>query len=267
MSWRGVSHNGVEIATASTGSADAGAFGRELAERLAEWTAEGRNAAWLPLGAHQLHLCEAAFEQGFVHHHAKGRQLVMVKWLPTAVENKVPPFGFHQVGCGALVLNTRGEMLLVKERMRRVDRWKMPGGLVDPGESIPEGVVREVLEETGVRAQFQSVLGFWQRPLGADQGDMYFVCRLSATAGGDAIDFDPHEIAECKWVAVREYLEQPEHPVIRRVLARSFGLQRPEDLDGDADMLPWAELSPDGIAFQGSDVPFQFFSVAAPPRS
>jgi 8-oxo-dGTP diphosphatase len=29
--------------------------------------------------------------------------------------------------------------------------WKFPGGYVDPGETIREGVIREVFEETGVK--------------------------------------------------------------------------------------------------------------------
>ena len=36
--------------------------------------------------------------------------------------------------------------------------WKLPGGLVDPGESIQEAAIREVWEETGVKTKFKSVL-------------------------------------------------------------------------------------------------------------
>jgi hypothetical protein len=33
--------------------------------------------------------------------------------------------------------------------------WKLPGGLVDPGESIGHAGVREVLEETGLKTKFR----------------------------------------------------------------------------------------------------------------
>lgn len=43
-------------------------------------------------------------------------------------------------------------MLLVQNRRRngRID-WSTPGGVIDAGESLTEGLTREVLEETGIR--------------------------------------------------------------------------------------------------------------------
>jgi len=38
--------------------------------------------------------------------------------------------------------------------------WKLPGGLVENGESIEQAAIREVWEETGVKTKFVSILGF-----------------------------------------------------------------------------------------------------------
>ena len=40
------------------------------------------------------------------------------------------------------------------------DIWKLPGGLVETGETIEDACVREVWEETGVKCKFQSVVAF-----------------------------------------------------------------------------------------------------------
>ena len=37
--------------------------------------------------------------------------------------------------------------------------WKFPGGLVDQGETIEKAAIREVWEETGIRADYIGILG------------------------------------------------------------------------------------------------------------
>jgi 8-oxo-dGTP pyrophosphatase MutT (NUDIX family) len=48
---------------------------------------------------------------------------------------------------GGLVLNTRGEALLIF----RMGKWDLPKGKIDPGETPPQTALREVREETGLQ--------------------------------------------------------------------------------------------------------------------
>ena len=57
----------------------------------------------------------------------------------------------HIVSAGAVVLNDRGEVLLVKDA--RKDVWTFPGGIIEEGEGVLSGVKREVLEETGITVE------------------------------------------------------------------------------------------------------------------
>jgi ADP-ribose pyrophosphatase YjhB (NUDIX family) len=54
-----------------------------------------------------------------------------------------------------------GKILLVKERMD--DRWTLPGGWADPGQSPSESVVREVLEESGYETRARRLLAVYDR--------------------------------------------------------------------------------------------------------
>lgn len=52
------------------------------------------------------------------------------------------------IGCSAALFNDSGRILLT----RRADnqRWDVPGGYMEPGETMSEACCREVLEETGL---------------------------------------------------------------------------------------------------------------------
>lgn len=61
------------------------------------------------------------------------------------------------VGVGAEILNDDGRILLVKHVPRRGDfwggQWMVPGGNLEPGETLEEGVIREVEEETNLKVE------------------------------------------------------------------------------------------------------------------
>jgi mutator protein MutT len=47
---------------------------------------------------------------------------------------------------GGIVFNQNGELLI----MKRLGKWDLPKGKIDPGETISEGAIREVEEECGI---------------------------------------------------------------------------------------------------------------------
>lgn len=60
-------------------------------------------------------------------------------------------FPKHIVAAGGIVRNVEGEILLVKSRA--YDAWEFPGGQIENGESLTEGLKREIMEESGIAAQ------------------------------------------------------------------------------------------------------------------
>ncbi|WP_407571416.1 NUDIX domain-containing protein [Deinococcus altitudinis] len=85
----------------------------------------------------------------------------------------VPPVGNHlgelralvgprpllAPGANVLVVNDQGELLLL--RHAGTGRWTLPGGSMEPGETFAECAHRELLEETGLRADRLEELTFY----------------------------------------------------------------------------------------------------------
>ncbi len=54
----------------------------------------------------------------------------------------------RHVGCAAIFLNEKDELLIVKQSYR--EGWSVPGGVIDALESPHDGCVREIKEEIGL---------------------------------------------------------------------------------------------------------------------
>ena len=76
------------------------------------------------------------------------------------------------VGVGAVVFDDAGRVLLVKRgREPGLGRWSLPGGLLELGETLKEGVVREVYEETNLIVNAEAIVEVVDRIYRYSDGD------------------------------------------------------------------------------------------------
>lgn len=182
-------------------------FAARLTHSLREWQAADLRVVWMELPTTRARLIPVAAEAGFTFHHTDEAVLTMTYRLqPDAF---VPTFATHYIGAGGVVINQRQELLVVSERHRRdLSRpyYKLPGGALHPGEHLADAVIREVFEETGVRAKFEALVCFrhWHG-YRYGKSDIYFICRLSPLSEEIAIQMD--EIEESVWMPVQRYLD------------------------------------------------------------
>ena len=90
----------------------------------------------------------------------------------------------YKIGFGGAVV--RGGHLLMVRRASRHGRgnWQLPGGFIEPDETIEQAVVREVQEETGVVAEVEGVLGLRNR-YDPEQGNGVYVVMLLRLVSGE----------------------------------------------------------------------------------
>jgi 8-oxo-dGTP diphosphatase len=80
------------------------------------------------------------------------------------------------VGAMALIQDEQGRLLLVEHTYRREVPWGLPGGWLKSAESPEAGLMREVLEETGLQVSVDQLLAadFWS----GSQFDLLYRCRV-----------------------------------------------------------------------------------------
>ncbi|MFJ6387913.1 bifunctional class I SAM-dependent methyltransferase/NUDIX hydrolase [Streptomyces sp. NPDC091972] len=109
-----------------------------------------------------------------------------------------PPVPHAAIGVGAILHGSRGLLL---GRHRR-GTWELPGGTVEPGESLEETVVRELREETGIEARPSDV-----RLLGTLLDDVDGVVRMTVAAHvtawhGEPSDQPDERVGDWRWFAL-----------------------------------------------------------------
>ena len=166
-----------------------------------------------------------AAEHGFRFHHAEGDVAMLLAWLPEEEPCPVPDFATHVVGLGGMVINSQQEVLCIKEKNAPAatsqGSWKLPGGLIDLGEELADGVTREVREETGVLSTFVSVLAArHQHGAAFGRDDLYVVSLLRPET--TEITIDKNEVSEAAWLPLREYYESTRATSARQGVEENF---------------------------------------------
>ena len=82
--------------------------------------------------------------------------------------------GAPVVGVGGVVIRDGRALLIKRGSAPLKDQWSIPGGTLELGESIQEGVRRELLEETGIEVRVGELIEVFDRIFRDDAGKIQY---------------------------------------------------------------------------------------------
>jgi 8-oxo-dGTP diphosphatase len=131
------------------------------------------------------------------------------------------------VGVGAVVIDGTRVLLVRRGNEPLKGEWSLPGGALEVGETLQQGVVREVLEETGLTVTPAGVVEILDRIVRDEESERVryhyvlidFVCRV--IGGSPLVGSDADEV---RWVDRAALDEYQVAPVTVRVIEKAFGV-------------------------------------------
>jgi 8-oxo-dGTP pyrophosphatase MutT (NUDIX family)/UTP-glucose-1-phosphate uridylyltransferase len=131
-----------------------------------------------------------------------------------------------KLGTCAVILDESGRVVL--EQRADCGWWCLPGGRLDPGETLSEGAVREAREETGLDIEITGFLGVFSDPRRRtvrypDHGDLRQLVDAAVLARPIASTLvRSHESFDLRWFAPNEIPLNTVPPVVE-ILRQAWG--------------------------------------------
>lgn len=106
------------------------------------------------------------------------------------------------------IIEKEGKYLLVQEAKKKCyEKWNFPAGHLDFNESLEQGAIREIKEETGCDVKLDGVCYVANRIL---EDDLFLMIGFNAKLINENIEFDKEEILDVKWFDYDEIVNKME---------------------------------------------------------
>jgi ADP-ribose pyrophosphatase YjhB (NUDIX family) len=110
------------------------------------------------------------------------------------------------IGVGALILKRDRILMAQRGKEPSMGSWSLPGGALETGESLADGVRREVREETGLDIRTLGVLEIFERIMrdasGAPEYHYVLIDYMCRMVGGTLAPGD--DVCAVEWVRRRD---------------------------------------------------------------
>ena len=199
---------------------DASLFEASLSLLQKDAKEKEKKLIWLDLTIKQNEQIAVALKLGFEFHNCEATRVMLTYQVEKDAYIPVSPT--HTIGVGAVVINDKNEILMVRDRIHSNHSvYKIPGGMVEHADVLSEAVEREVYEETGIKSKLIKMVSVLNsHPYRFNKSNMYIVFQLEALSTEINI-IDTHEIELALWLPLDEFFAHEEMSKFQKDLVRS----------------------------------------------
>ncbi|CAA6803121.1 MAG: MutT domain protein-like [uncultured Sulfurovum sp.] len=212
-------YNGLIIETESI-SSSISEFKHSLQTLLEQSKKDKIALLWLDLTTEQHEHIAFALLLGFEFHNCEATRTTLTFQVTKNAYIPVPPT--HTIGVGAVVINKQNELLMVRDRIHTSRSiYKLPGGMLEDAQSLEEGVIREVWEETGIKGKLVKMVAILNsHPFTFNKSNMYVVFQLEALSEEINV-IDTHEIEFALWMPLEKFFAHDEMSTFQKNLVQA----------------------------------------------
>ena len=116
----------------------------------------------------------------------------------------------YSVSVAGVIVDEEGRALIIQRRDN--GHWEPPGGVLEHGETIEDGLRREVFEETGIKVTPGPVTGIYQNM------ERHIVALVFRCAAEDRAPVKNSEVAEFLWASPQQVTSLMDEAYAVRVL-------------------------------------------------
>ena len=133
------------------------------------------------------------------------------------------------------VIEKEGKYLLVQEAQAKAyKKWNIPAGHLDFGETIREGAIREIKEETGCDVELSGIVYLANKKL---EDDLFIMIIFSTKMIHETIENNPSEILDVKYFSYEDIMNHMDDVLRQKDFIKQSIKNHKDGVIGDIKLL------------------------------
>jgi 8-oxo-dGTP diphosphatase len=147
-----------------------------------------------------------------------------------------PSLPVPAIGVGGIVFNCQKQVLMIQRNQPpAMGFWSIPGGKLEPGESLAEACQREIKEETGLETKVKNIVAVAERRI---EGFHYFIIDFLAILMDETNIFPiaQSDVAKARWISLEHLTNYDLVAGLAEIIMRSYRMHSGNHLAGLYDV-------------------------------